>query len=1078
MPACPRCGHDNGEDARFCQSCGVELARAATTDERKLVSALFVDLVGSTARAEDADPEEVREELRWYHERARDELERFGGTVEKFIGDAVVAVFGAPVAQGDDAERAVRAGLRVLEAIGELNAEHPGLQLQARAAVNTGEALVAVSARPELGEAFATGDVINTAARLQGAAPAGGLIVGAETYRATRRSIRYEPIEPIDAKGKREPVAAWIAVGASDTSVGSDRTPLFGRDREMDRLASVWATVREEHRPHVVTLLGPPGIGKSRLSRGFLRLVDEDGAGTASGRCLPYDEVAGYPASSDQIRSIAGILESDPGGVARAKLASSVAELLPEEEVADVTRYLSLLLGLGEDPPTDDRTQLFYAMRRFIEGWGAARPGMLRFEDIHWAGASQLELIEHLAERVRDVPVVFLMLTRPEATAAGRSWGGGMIPQTTIPLGPISAEDASAIAAAVLGGGADPAIGKIVDVSGGNPLFIEELAASMTDRPREDRALPTAVREAIASRIDLLPVEPRAALLDASVIGRTFWRGVLGAIHPDPDLDDRLDTLEARDLIRREPRSQVAGDVEYSFRHMLIREVAYGTLPRAVRRERHASIAGYIEQRDLGKRRELSWLLAHHWREADEKAKAVEYLLISAERAAESWASHEAVALLDQAVELADDDQATADRIRLRRAMIMVELSEFETVTSEVNAILPRLTGKDEVEALLVLGWSATWLEDPAAGEIAERAVERAEAIGDRDQTAAALACLSLAGLNAGVLPDSVATGERALELRVAGSRPSRFALAEEALFECAYWMGDYARSEELSRQVFDVGGATHAVEPLVRGGAWHGLTLLAMGRTEEGLDILDRIVTQADELGVPRWGAAPLNYSSMGYRDLFLVEEARRRNEAAVDLVQTHGEWGMPLLQGRIDLLLADLMDGDVGAAQRGWPELWDAAINGKAWRPWNGGCRLALVRTQIAREAEDADTTASSALDAIERARRATRPKYESAARALLGEAMLTLGRREEGLAELATATELADGLGGATPRWQTWALRSRLSYAAGDDDAAAAAAREAKDILGAWIATLTPEHAAGVRSAPEAAAVLAAG
>jgi len=205
MPACPRCGHENDEAARFCQSCGTELARGTTIDERKLVSALFVDLVGSTARAENADPEEVREELRWYHERTRDELERFGGTVEKFIGDAVVAVFGAPVAHGDDAERAVRAGLRVLEAIGELNAEHPGLQLQARAAVNTGEALVAVSARPELGEAFATGDVINTAARLQGAAPPGGLIVGAETYRGGRSGTSRPSRSTRKANASRSP---------------------------------------------------------------------------------------------------------------------------------------------------------------------------------------------------------------------------------------------------------------------------------------------------------------------------------------------------------------------------------------------------------------------------------------------------------------------------------------------------------------------------------------------------------------------------------------------------------------------------------------------------------------------------------------------------------------------------------------------------------------------------------------------------------------------------------------------------------------------------------------------------------
>ncbi|HTG46796.1 MAG TPA: AAA family ATPase [Actinomycetota bacterium] len=1077
MVACPRCGHENADDARFCQACGAELRRAAPAEERKLVSALFVDLVGSTARAEQADPEVVREELRWYHERARAELERFGGTVEKFIGDAVVAIFGAPIARGDDAERAVRAGLRVLEAIDELNEEHPGLSLQARVAVNTGEALVTVSARPELGEAFATGDVINTAARLQGAAPPGRLIVGQETYRATRRAVRYEEVGPVDAKGKREPVPAWLAIGEADQApVPTDRTPLIGRDRETEQLASVWSASREHGRPSVVTILGPPGIGKSRLSRGFLRGIEGDGGVAVTGRCLPYEEVAGYPASAEQLRSIAGILESDPPEAARSKLAACVASFLPDPEVADVTRYLSLLLGLGVDDPTDDRTQLFYAMRRFVEGWGAAHPGVLRFEDLHWAGAGQLELIDHLVARVRDVPVVFLLLSRPEAEAAIRSWGAGVIPQWTIPLGPVSAADASAIATAVLGAGA--AVDRIVEVCDGNPLFIEELAASMSDRLADGQQLPTAVREAIASRIDLLPAEPRAALLDASVIGHTFWRGVLAAVRPDPDLETALDALEVRDLIHREPRSQVAGDIEFSFRHMLIREVAYGTLPKAIRRERHAGIAAYIEEHEPERRRELSWLLAHHWREAGEAARAVEYLLISAERAAESWASDEALALLNQALELAAADPDSSDRVRLRRAMLMVELGAFETVAAEINDILPRLRGTDAVEALLVRGWAATWLEDPEVREIALHALAAAEALGDQELIAAALACVSLAGINDGTLPDAVATGERALELRVPGSRPSRFVMAEEAVFEAAYWMGDYARSEELSRHAFDVGGATHAVEPLVRGGAWHGLTLLAMGRTEEGLAMLDRIIATADELDVPRWGAAPLNYSSLAFRDLYLVEEARRRNEAALAFVQAHGEWGMPLLQGRTDLLLADLMAGDVGAAQAGWPEVWDAAINGAAWRPWLGGCRLSLIRARIAREAEGPDATAGHALDAIARAQRATRPKYEAAARTLLGEAFVSLGRREDGLTEVRAATEIAERLGGATPRWQTWAARSRIAYATGDDDDAAAAAARAREILQTWLATLTAEHAASVRGAPEPAQVLAGG
>ena len=294
---CVQCAEANPARARFCIACGAPLSAAVPREERKLVSVLFVDLVGSTARADGADPEDVRETLGLYHESAKRRIEDYGGVLEKFIGDAVMAVFGAPVAHGDDAERAVRAGLRVLEGIGELNAEH-GLDLEARAAVATGEAVVSVD--PGRADAFATGDVVNTASRLQNAAPVGRLIVGAETHRATRHVIRYESSEPVDAKGKAAPVAAWVAVEPS--LAPADRpilaTVLVGREQELDLMASLWRRCVSESRPHLVTVTGPPGIGKSRLCREVSALVDGDGGRILRGRCLPYEEQAGYQAFS------------------------------------------------------------------------------------------------------------------------------------------------------------------------------------------------------------------------------------------------------------------------------------------------------------------------------------------------------------------------------------------------------------------------------------------------------------------------------------------------------------------------------------------------------------------------------------------------------------------------------------------------------------------------------------------------------------------------------------------------------------------------------------------------------------
>jgi class 3 adenylate cyclase len=429
MTACWKCGERNPERARFCLACGAELDRPSEArEERKIVSVLFVDLVGFTSRSDRADPEDVRDLLQLYHHRVKDQIQRFGGTVEKFIGDAVMAVFGAPVAHTDDPERAVRAGLRALEAVEEMNRAQPGWQLGARAAVTTGEAVVAIGSGHEQGEPLALGDVVNTASRLQASAPPGRLVVGEETYRATRDAIRYDEREPVEAKGKRDRVAAWLAV--EPVTAPSERrmraTPLVGRDRELSLLQSVWERATAERRPHLLTVIGPPGIGKSRLSREFAALVEDGGYRAIRGRCLPYDTRDVYGAFAQQVKAIAEIFEQDSPETAREKLAGALSLLLPQAEVSEITRSLSLMLGLGLDPPADEQALLLFAARRLVERLGVELPTLLVFEDVHWADAGQLDLIEYVAAHARETPVVLLALARPEFREARPTWGSGL----------------------------------------------------------------------------------------------------------------------------------------------------------------------------------------------------------------------------------------------------------------------------------------------------------------------------------------------------------------------------------------------------------------------------------------------------------------------------------------------------------------------------------------------------------------------------------------------------------------------------------------------------------------------------
>jgi class 3 adenylate cyclase/tetratricopeptide (TPR) repeat protein len=1068
---CDRCGEENAAGARFCSNCGARLAAVTGGgEERKLVSILFVDLVDFTAQSDRADPEDVRDALRRYHAEARRHVEQHGGTLEKFIGDAVMAVFGAPRAHGDDAERAVRAGLAVLEAVG-------GLGLTARAAVNTGEAVVAVNAR-ETGDALAMGDVVNTASRLQSAAPSGRLVVGAETHRATRNVIAYEELAPVDAKGKADPVEAWLALAASAAPAERPiaRNPLVGRSRELDLIRSHWERAVGERRPHLVTLLGPPGIGKSRLCQEVSALVNADDGRILRGRCLPYGEQTGYQAFAHLVRGAAGILESDGPETGREKLGTLVDEVVPVEETEQTARHLAIVLGLGGDDTVTDARPLLYSARRLLENIAEAGPALVVFEDIHWAQPSELALLEYLARQIRESPVMLIALARPELLDSHPGWGSGLLSQTTIPLEPLQSADAATLAAHAFGNTASSLqLDRVVEVAEGNPLFLEELAASVVEAGA-DAELPVTVREAIASRIDAMPEDARGALLSAAVVGRTFWRNALVAAGGAEDVDEALYVLEARDLVRRRPTSQIAGDTEYSFKHMLIREVAYATLPRAVRRERHAAVARYIEEELSESTGTLATILAHHWREAGEPARAIPYLLAAAEAAMRSWARETVVDLYATALELAVDDAQRHD-LRLRRGLALVELAEWEDAAEALGQLLPELEGRQRLDALIGLGHAHLWSEREAETlETAAEALALAEALGDASGIAAAVA-LESQGLGMRGQGDDLGRalelGDRALELWVPGTR--LFSLAQHLHLhaDVTYWAGQYERSLSLSRETRDVAADVHSAFALLRGGGVEGIALAGLGRHEEAIAIWDGLFAFAREFDVNARGV--LNYSSLAYRELRDLGEARRRSEEAREL-SAGQSFGMPLQFAGSDLLFTTLLEGDVGTAQVEWPKLWKEAEHATAWTTWLIYGRLAVARAEIALHAESPESAVEWARKAIEVAHRTRRRKYEARSLSLLGEALARLGRREDAIEALEAAVRIADELVGPPARWDARAALGRAAYALGDDDRAAVAYREAAELVESFAATLGPERSERLLAAPEISELLA--
>ncbi len=614
MGRCPRCGSDNPSGARFCNSCGASLGEDAPgREERKVVTVLFADLVGFTGRSERLDPEDVRSILREFHARLRTLLESYGGTVEKFIGDEVMAVFGAPVAHEDDPERAVRAGLAIRDAMEDE-------ELDVRIGVNTGETLVALEARPGEGEAMVAGDAVNTAARIRSAAPIGGVLVGEITHRATDQAIEYRDAAPITAKGKTDPLPVWEAVAPrSRLGVDVDQSPateLIGRERELALIRDTFARVRAERETQLVTLVGVPGIGKTRLVFELLQDVrrEPELIYWRQGRSLPYGEGLPFWAVAEMVKAQAGVLDTDDSVTAERKLAEAVRALAPDEAHA-IEPPLRALLGL--ESAAQALEDAFAAWRRFFEAMAEQRPLVLVVEDLHWADELLLDFVEHLADWMRGVPVLVLGTARPELLERRPAWGGGKLNALTLALSPLSDDDTARLLAALLERALLPAETQatLLAHAAGNPLYAEQFARMLGEGGTTE--VPETVQGIIAARLDGLSPREKELLQDAAVVGKVFWPGALDA----PDAERVLHGLERKEFVRHERRSSIEGQTEFAFRHVLLRDVAYSQIPRAIRAEKHRSVGGWLEA--LSNRDgDLIEMVAHHHASALELARA------------------------------------------------------------------------------------------------------------------------------------------------------------------------------------------------------------------------------------------------------------------------------------------------------------------------------------------------------------------------------------------------------------------------------------------------------------------------
>jgi class 3 adenylate cyclase/tetratricopeptide (TPR) repeat protein len=697
---CAACGAANEPDDRFCGECGApleaEAVPAAVQAERRLVSVLFGDLVGFTTHSEDRDPEEVRELLSRYFEAARRVVDRYGGTIEKFIGDAVMAVWGTPVAREDDAERAVRAGLELVEVVAALGAEVGAPALAMRVGVVTGEAAVTVGAE---GQGMVAGDLVNTASRVQSVAEPGTMLVGERTRRASEAAVAYAVAGEHTLKGKSEPVPLWRAErviayrGGGGRATGLE-SPFVGREGELRLVKDLFHATSDEGRARLVSIVGIAGIGKTRLSAEFERYLD----GLVGevywhrGRCLAYGDGVAYWALAEMVRMRAGISEGDEPETAAARLRDALeTHLADAEERAWVEQRLAQLLGAAQQE-SFARDDLFAAWRLFFERLAERSPTVLVFEDLQWADPALLDFVDYLLDWSRGHPLFVLTLARPELAEKHPGWSGTKRDFTSLALEPLSDDAMDTLLAGLVPGLPSELRARIRERAEGVPLYAVETVRMLLDRGLVQRdgdeyvsaedigslEVPETLHALIAARLDGLDPAERRALDDAAVLGKTFTRAGLAAVTgtSEDELEPMLASLVRKDLlsVQTDPRSPERGN--YGFLQALVQRIAHDTLSRKEQKSRHLAAARYLEGSWGSEETEIVEVIAAHYLDAyraepgaadapEIKAAARDALARAGRRAASLAANEQAQRYFEQAAELAEEPARRAELLEL-----------------------------------------------------------------------------------------------------------------------------------------------------------------------------------------------------------------------------------------------------------------------------------------------------------------------------------------------------------------------------------------------------------------------------
>ena len=806
--ACAACGTINSASVKFCGECGSAmqadaaaaspLAATAATEssaERRLVSVLFADLVGFTTASENRDAEETRELLTRYFEMARSVIERHGGTVEKFIGDAVMAVWGAPLAHEDDAERAVRTALELVAAVPAIS---PGAQpLQARAGVLTGEAAVTIGAT---NQGMVAGDLVNTASRLQSAAAPGTVLVGEATYHAASTAIAFEQAGEQSLKGKAAPVQTWRAIAVVARRGGSGRSamlepPFVGRDDELRLLKDLFDATVRERKSRLITVIGQAGIGKSRLAWEFEKYLDGvvDNAFWHEGRSPSYGEGISYWALVEMVRRRAGIGEGDDAETVRAGLNAALEQFVPDPgERRWVGPRLAGLLGI-EELPAEGREELFAAWRTFFQRMAEQDPVILVFTDLQWADQGMLDFVESLLTWARNDPIFVVALARPDLLERRPDWGSAVRSVTRLNLEPLADAQIGEMLEGLVPGLPAAAVRSIVGRAEGIPLYAVETVRMLLDRellvPEDGRyrltgdigslGVAETLHALIASRLDANRPEDRALLQDASVLGQSFTLEALAAVaEVEPSsLTDALERLTRRQLLTvdADPRSPERG--QYQFVQAVVREVAYASLARADRRTRHLAAARHME--GLGNE-ELAGVLASHYLaahqasrpgpEADALAGQARLALSAAADRAVALHSHrQAVGYLEQAISVTSDPAEQA-ALHLRATDAGDHTGNYPAAIEHARAARDTYRSLGDLPGVVS---AATWMGrhhtssklEPQAAAIFEETLAESVGISDSPEYAAMLAELSRVYMMTGRHLEAVATADRALVL-------------------------------------------------------------------------------------------------------------------------------------------------------------------------------------------------------------------------------------------------------------------------------------------------------------------------